>query len=145
MRLLLSFLATIAFAFAIAAPAAAQGAGSVVVRVENVRSSEGHVRVELCTSDTFLTDSCIAVGSAPARPGETIVTLDDVPPGVYAVQAFHDVNDDHKVNRGPLGIPREDIGFSHDAPLGLSGPKFTKAAFSHNSQDQVVTLTLRHF
>jgi uncharacterized protein (DUF2141 family) len=145
MRALMSFLASAIFLLAAAASATAQPSGTLAVRVENVRSAEGHVRVELCTSETFLTDNCFMTGAAPAQVGETIVTFEDVPPGVYAVQAFHDANDDHKVNRSVLGIPREDIGFSRDAPLGLSGPKFPNAAFSHEGDNQVVTLRLRHF
>jgi uncharacterized protein (DUF2141 family) len=145
LRILLFTLASLAVLLGAAAPASAQAPGAVEVRVENVRSSRGHVRVELCTSDTFLTDSCTFGGEAPAHEGETTVTLADVPPGVYALQAFHDVNDDHKVNRGLFGIPREDIGFSRDAPLGLHGPKFTKAAFSHIADDQIVSVRLRRF
>lgn len=128
-----------------AAPAFAQEPGAVIVHVENVRSSEGHVRVELCTQGAFLTDDCAVVGSAPAQRGETVVTLTDVPPGIYAVQVFHDANDDHKVNRGLFGIPTEDIGFSREAPLGLHGPQFIKAAFNHAADEQVITLHLRHF
>jgi uncharacterized protein (DUF2141 family) len=128
-----------------AAPALAQEPGAVIVHVENVRSSKGHVRVELCTQGAFLTDDCAVAGSAPAQRGETVVTLQDVPPGVYAVQVYHDANDDHKVNRGLLGIPTEDIGFSREAPLGLHGPQFIKAAFNHAADEQVVTVHLRHF
>jgi uncharacterized protein (DUF2141 family) len=145
MRSLISLLASLTLLLTAAAPAAAQPSGTVAVRVENVRSTLGHVRVELCTSDTFLTDNCLFTGTAPAQMGETTVIFDDVPPGVYAVQAFHDANDDHKVNRGLLGIPREDIGFSRDASLGLTGPKFPRAAFSHEGDNQIVTLRLRHF
>jgi uncharacterized protein (DUF2141 family) len=145
---MLRFLAAIT-AFAalsgLAAPALAQPTGPVIVRVENVRSAEGHVRVELCTADTFLTDGCVFGGAAPAQRGETVVTLTDVPPGVYAVQVFHDANDDNKVDRGVLGIPTEDIGFSREAPIGLHGPQFTKAAFSHPAGEQVITVHLRHF
>ncbi|HZZ32254.1 MAG TPA: DUF2141 domain-containing protein [Phenylobacterium sp.] len=141
----LAFLAVIAALLGSAAPAFAQPTGDVVVHVENVRSSEGHVRVELCTSDQFLTDACVVAGSAPAQRGETVVTLQDVPPGVYAVQVFHDANDDHKVNRGLFGIPTEDVGFSREAPLGLHGPQFIKAAFNHAADEQVVTLHLHHF
>jgi uncharacterized protein (DUF2141 family) len=145
MRPLMSFLVPLTFALATAVPAAAQPFGTLAVRVENVRSARGHVRVELCTSATFLTDNCLMTGAAPAQVGETVVTFENVPPGVYAAQAFHDVNDDHKVNRGVLGIPHEDLGFSRDAPLGLTGPKFPKAAFSHEGDNQVVTLRLRRF
>jgi uncharacterized protein (DUF2141 family) len=145
MHRLLASLAATAALLGSAAPAFAQPPAPVVVHVENVRSSEGHVRVELCTEGAFLTGGCVLVGSAPAQRGETVVTLADVPPGVYAIQAFHDVNDDHKVNRGLFGIPTEDIGFSREAPLGLHGPQFIKAAFNHADDEQVVTLHLHHF
>jgi uncharacterized protein (DUF2141 family) len=145
---MLRLIASLAFVAALlgsAAPAIAQPTGAVIVQVENVRSSQGHVRVELCTEGAFLTDDCTVAGSAPAQRGETVVTLVDVPPGVYAVQVFHDANDDHKVNRGAFGIPTEDIGFSREAPLGLHGPQFIKAAFNHAADEQVITLHLRHF
>jgi uncharacterized protein (DUF2141 family) len=146
MSRLLASLAFVAALLGPAVPAMAQpAAGAVIVHVENVRSSEGRVRVELCTEGAFLTEGCVFGGSAPAQRGETDVTLVDVPPGVYAVQAFHDANDDHKVNRGVFGIPTEDIGFSREAPLGLHGPQFLKAAFNHAADEQVVTLHLRHF
>jgi uncharacterized protein (DUF2141 family) len=145
MSRLLPALASVFALLGSAVPALAQEPGAVVVHVENVRSSQGHVRVELCTQGAFLTDDCAVAGSAPAQRGETVVTLQDVPPGVYAVQVYHDANDDHKVNRGLLGIPTEDIGFSREAPLGLHGPQFIKAAFSHAADEQVVTVHLRHF
>jgi uncharacterized protein (DUF2141 family) len=141
----LALLASLVALLGSAAPALAQEPGAVIVHVENVRSSEGHVRVELCTQGAFLTDDCAVAGAAPAQRGETVVALKDVPPGVYAVQVYHDVNDDHKVNRGLLGIPTEDIGFSREAPLGLHGPQFIKAAFNHAADEQVVTVHLRHF
>jgi uncharacterized protein (DUF2141 family) len=145
MSRLLPALASVLALLGSAAPALAQEPGAVIVHVDNVRSSEGHVRVELCTQGAFLTDDCAVAGSAPARRGETVVTLKDVPPGVYAVQVYHDANDDHKVNRGLLGIPTEDIGFSREAPLGLHGPQFIKAAFNHAADEQVLTVHLRHF
>jgi uncharacterized protein (DUF2141 family) len=144
-RRLLSTLISISLLLGMAAPAWAEASGNVLVRVENVRSDQGHVRVELCTSDTFLTDNCIVGGLAPAQEGETLVTLTNVPPGDYAVQAYHDANDDHKVNRGLLGIPKEDIGFSREAPLGLHGPKFAMADFNHAADNQVIAVRLRHF
>lgn len=141
----LASLASVLALLGSAAPALAQTPGAVIVHVENVRSSEGHVRVELCTKGAFLTDDCAVAGSAPAQRGETVVTLDDVPPGVYAVQVYHDANDDHKVNQGLFGIPTEDIGFSREAPLGLHGPQFIKAAFNHAADETDITVHLRHF
>lgn len=145
MRRLFASLAAIGLLSGLAPAAFAQSPGDVIVHIENVRSSKGRVRVELCTAETFLTSECVLAGSAPARAGETTVILSDVPPGTYAVQAFHDENGDGKLNRNALGIPREDIGFSREAPIGLHGPQFMKAAFNHAGDEQVIQLRLRRF
>ena len=119
--------------------------GDVIVLVEGVRSTEGHVRVELCTQSAFLTSDCTPSLAVAAQAGETAVHFPDVPPGLYALQAYHDRNDDGRVTRGALGIPLEDVGFSRDAPLGLQGPKFARAAVRHETHDDTYVVHLRHF
>lgn len=119
-------------------------AALVQIDVTGVAQARGHVRVELCTKDTFLTAGCPYQGVAPATVGSTVVTIAEVPPGQYAVQAFHDETDEGKVHQNLLGIPREKIGFSNDAPVRLRGPKFNDAAFSVGSAMQHITLKLRH-
>lgn len=120
----------------------AQGA-NVQVAVTGVENSRGHVRVELCTRATFLTEDCPYQGVAPAQPGATIVTVAQVPPGEYAAQAFHDVTDQGVVHQNFLGVPKERIGFSNDAPLHLRGPRFREAAFIVGDPLQRITLRLR--
>ena len=132
----------------ISAAAAALALGSaahaslVQIAVTGVSDPRGHVRVELCTRDTFLTSSCPYQGVAPATPGQTLVTI-EAPPGEYAVQAFHDETDEGVVHQNLLGIPREKIGFSNDAPIRLSGPRFRDAAFSVGATVERITLRLR--
>lgn len=130
----------------LAALALAQPARATIVEVTvtGVTSTRGHVRVELCTRETFLTQDCIYQGSAPAQVGSTVVRM-EVPPGVYAAQAFHDVTDQKVVHQNFLGVPRERIGFSNDAPVHLHGPRFKDAAFSVGDDVQRITLRLRRF
>jgi uncharacterized protein (DUF2141 family) len=115
------------------------------VVIDGVRDSEGYVRVDLCTQDTFLGRQCETSGAAPAQKGVTEVVLTHVPPGVYAIQAFHDRNGDGRVNRGPFGVPVEEVGFSKSPPLGLHGPAFKRAAFVHGETDQTVNVHLNRF
>src|SRR5438876_10671166 len=89
--------------------------GTFTIRVTNVRSAKGEVHVDVCPKTQFLKDDCPFAGSAPAKLGTTIVTVPGVPPNDYAVQAFHDENRNHRVDRVPLlGIPKEGVGFSND-------------------------------
>lgn len=138
-------LAALALAAAVqAAPVLpAEPRRDLVVVVEGVRGDAGLVRVDLCAQDSFLTDRCAASGSARAQEGVVTVTLPDVPAGEYAIQAWHDRNGDGQVNRNLLGIPTEELGFSRAPPMGLHGPNFLKAAFSHGAAPQTVTVRLR--
>ncbi len=139
-------LAAAVFAAAVM-PAFAQGPpeSSVVFQIDHVRDDAGRVRVDVCTQATFLKEACPYSGSAPAVKGVTTVTVEGVPPGVYAAQAYHDRNDDHTVNRGRFGIPLEEIGFSNNAPIGLHGPKWVKAAFSHDAAGQSLAVMLHRY
>jgi len=115
------------------------------VVVEGVRDSEGYVRVDVCTQDTFLGRQCKTSGAAPAQKGVTEVVVTHLPPGVYAIQAFHDRNSDGRLNRGLLGVPVEEVGFSESPPLGLHGPSFQRSAFVHGDVAQTVTVHLNRF
>ena len=129
-----------------AGAAAAQTAGGPIeVTVSGVWRPGGHVRVDVCTRETFLRTTCPYSGEAPAQVGETTVTVPDVPPGVYAIQAYHDANDNHEVDQGFMGIPKEGVGFSRDPHLGLHGPSFEAAAVTHGAEPQSLAVGLHHF
>ena len=98
----------------LAAAAAPAGDESITVEVTNVRNGRGNVHVDICSQDQFLKEDCSFAAEAPAREGTTLVTIAHVPPGRYAAQVSHDENDNHKVDRGLFGIPKEGIGFSRD-------------------------------
>jgi uncharacterized protein (DUF2141 family) len=118
-------------------------AALVEVAVTGVSEARGHVRVELCTRETFLGPDCPYSGQAPATVGSTMVTIAQVQPGRYAAQAFQDDTDQGVIHRNLLGVPREPIGFSNNAPLHVRGPRFTDAAFSVGAEMERVTLRLR--
>jgi uncharacterized protein (DUF2141 family) len=128
---------------ALLAPAAPAGGAVVEVAVTGVAQARGHVRVELCTQHTFLTEDCPYQGAAAAKVGATVVRIAEVPPGVYAAQAFHDETDQGVVHQNLLGIPRERVGFSNDAPVRVRGPRFKDAAFLVGDEVQRITFRLR--
>jgi len=119
-------------------------AGKLEVVVAKVRNGKGHVRVAACSVDTFLKESCQWNGEVKAAPGAVTVTL-DVPPGTWAVQAYHDEDDSGDVTRNFLGIPTEGLGFSNDAPFRFGPPKFADAAFRLGADGGRIRLNLRYF
>ncbi len=136
--------AALAAPFLVAFAAPAQGA-IVEVAVSGIEAARGHVRVQLCTKDTFLKPNCPYRGEAPAEVGSTVVKVNDVTPGQYAVQAFQDENDTGRLERNFLGVPKEGVGFSNDAPVGVRGPSFKDAAFTVEKGVERISLKLRRF
>ena len=129
----------------IALALAQAAAGSITVDVGNVRSARGRVLVDICPQNRFLEDGCIHHGEALAQIGTTRVTVPNVPPGDYAAQAFHDENTNGNIERGMFGIPKEGVGFSRDARIVLSPPKWRDAVFSYAGADASIRFSLRYF
>ena len=139
MRIALALLAPLAIGAASPPPS-----GAIVVDVSGIRSAQGMVRVSVCPRDKFL-GNCPWFASVPAQAGKVSVTVPDVPPGRYAVQAFHDADNDGKLARYWFGLPREGIGFSNDAMAHITVPRFAVAAFDHGAAPQHIAVTVRYF
>jgi len=123
---------------------AAPPMGTLAVEVTNARNAKGRIHVEVCTQATFMKE-CPYFGTAPTIAGTTTVMIRGIPPGMYAVQVFHDENSDNKVNRVIFGLPREGVGFSNDALKGMSAPKWSDARFAFDGTFQKISLKLRYF
>ncbi|WP_404710739.1 DUF2141 domain-containing protein [Sphingomonas sp. MMS24-J13] len=124
--------------------AVAAGNGVIEVVVSGIRSNQGLIHVDVCPEARFL-NSCPYTTEVPAQAGTMTVTLRGVPPGRYAVQAFHDANANHDLDQNFIGIPKEGIGFSNDAMAHLMKPKWKVAAFDHGTEAQRIPVTLRYF
>jgi uncharacterized protein (DUF2141 family) len=114
------------------------------VTLEDVASSSGHVLVAVCTPETFLGRSCPYTGRAPAASGQAQVVVRGIDPGVYGVQAFHDQNDNFDLDRNFLGLPKEGMGFSNDAPMRFGPPSFDDAAIEIGAAGAAIRLRLRY-
>ena len=119
--------------------------GILTVDVGNVRIAKGVVHIDVCPEAKFLKDDCPWSGNSRAKLGETRVTVANLPAGRYAVQAFLDENGNGEVDRGWFGIPKEGVGFSNDAKIRLSPPKFAEAVFAFDGSARTIRLNLRYF
>lgn len=118
---------------------------TIDILVTNVRNSQGVVRASLCRQSEFLGNDCGYKASAPARAGAVQMTLTDIMPGTYAIQAWHDETNTDQVHRGILGIPREGVGFSNDPRLLVGPPSFHNSALPIIPGTNATRLRLRYF
>ncbi|HEY2836484.1 MAG TPA: DUF2141 domain-containing protein [Rhizomicrobium sp.] len=137
---------------AVAVPAQAQAVAvhqpataTLTVHVQNVAEG-GTVRLGVYDRAGYPDDNSkpVAAADVKAVTGETVIVLHDVPPGVYAIEAYQDVNDNDKMDTTWLGLPLEPYGFSRDAHPVLSKPSFSKVRFTLVAGDQSQTLHLQN-
>jgi uncharacterized protein (DUF2141 family) len=112
----------------------------VHVIVENVESDEGTVWVALCDSGLSV-EGCPYKLSVKATAGFDEVTFTDIPPGVYAVAGYHDVNDNNVFDQ-IMKIPREPYALSGAAGDKLV-PTFDEAALTFVPGDNEVIIRMR--
>lgn len=114
------------------------------IELAGIENDHGLVRVAVCTPATFTTRNCPFTGAAPAKPGSVAVSMPDIPPGRYAVQAYHDEDGNGRLRKGLFGLPAEAIGFSRDARIRLGAPSFEDAAIDVAEPVTATRLRLRH-
>ncbi|MCS0588955.1 DUF2141 domain-containing protein [Massilia norwichensis] len=126
---------------AAAAASATASAATVEVRVTEVAGGKGSVKVAVCDRERFL-KQCAYSASAPARDGENVILVPNVPKGTWAVLAYQDENGNGELDRNLLGIPKENYGFSRDAASKFGPPGFDDAKIEVGDEPTVAKIRL---
>lgn len=124
-----------------------QGANSVLVQVQGVRSGNGVLVAVLYGDkpDEFLKKGGrVGRERVPARPGSVTLCLEAPRPGVYAVVVFHDENENGKFDRSWNGLPSEGFGVSNNPRVVLRAPTHGEAAFEVGAGQTVMKIELRY-
>lgn len=131
-------------------------AGDLKVTIAGVRSDTGTLMIGLydtaagfdvaikhATEAGLLTDKGRLVGAAiRAAAGAQSIIFTQLRPGRYAVIAFHDENDNGRLDVSPWGVPTEGYGFSNDAQGLLAAPSFNAAGVTLDASDSAITISL---
>ena len=123
--------------------AVGSGASSVAVSAEtvnlqviatNLKTDQGKLYVWVYDkkddwlSDRYRTQKSVTV--AGNRDGDKLTIELLLPAGEYALSVFQDVNDDGKLERNFIGIPKEPAGLSNNVRPKFGPPKYKDAKFT---------------
>jgi uncharacterized protein (DUF2141 family) len=126
---------------------AADAAGnSVGVVVTGLRNDNGVVRCGLFASaDTFRQPGRQYRGVvAPVSGGQAVCSFGNLPPGTYAVAAFHAESNESQMQYGAFGKPKQGYGFSRNPSSGFGPPEFSAAAFDYRGGSQTMQVQLQY-
>lgn len=117
----------------------------LIVNLKEVHNAPGELRASLYREpDSFRKeDRAVKVVSVPARPGDQRVVFDGLPPGRYAVMAYHDENSDSKLNLRFGMFPTEGYGLSNN-PKVSGPPKFADSAFDLAGPETMIDIRLAY-
>jgi outer membrane protein len=106
----------------------AAGAAGLTVRLDNPPPEGMVVFVLFDSANTFGDLRAPVKVVKHTLDGRDFYDIRDIPPGEYALLVYYDVNNNDRIDRNFIGIPREPIGFSNGyQPKGP--PSFNRAAF----------------
>ncbi len=117
----------------------------ILVVLSGFESDNGFVLVSLHhQKKSFPGDAQGAKKLARAKIKNRRATLRfrEVPKGKYAISAFHDENNNQKLDTNFLGIPKEAVGASNNAKSSLGPPKWKDAVFEFNDLSITQKITL---
>ena len=123
-------------------------AADLAIEVRGVRSADGRVYVAVHGPESQATfpsgDGDVAQFREYARVGVIRLVARDLPPGQYAVNAFHDENGNGELDTNLVGIPAEGYGFANDPVARFGPPDFEAAAVTVDEGSKLAVLTLTY-
>lgn len=90
-------------------------------------------------------DKALRHGFLPIPVNAEHLRIDtDLPPGIYAVTVYEDLNSNHKLDHNLIGVPREPVGVSNNPSARFGPPHFDEGSFQLGDTAQTITITLVH-
>ena len=109
---------------------------SLEMEINNLQSNNGPLYIRILDEN----ENPVIVGTSPVINYSARISFDSISPGKYAIQFFHDENENQKMDFSLIGIPKEKFGSSNDVKPLLGPPKFEKMLFNLNENKKVIMI-----
>ncbi|MCU1313311.1 MAG: hypothetical protein JWM54_1068 [Acidobacteriaceae bacterium] len=109
---------------------AVAGTCSLIIHVTGFRNTKGKLGAELFTSSAGWpedVDKSYRHDHFPIEGDHATARFDHLPPGKYGVVVLHDENENKKLDRNLLQVPKEGFGFANNPHVFLAAPPIEKA------------------
>ncbi|MEG1794133.1 MAG: DUF2141 domain-containing protein [Rikenellaceae bacterium] len=125
----------------------AQTKGDITVRIEGMTSPQGTMMIFVSRNESEFKEHSTTKLSfkVPAKMPITTTVL-NLPLGKYAVSVYHDENNNGKIDKNIIGIPKEKYGISNNkySKIGAQ-PPFSVAAVEVTKEPKTIQIKLRKF
>ena len=109
---------------------------SLEMEISNLESNKGPIYVRVLDQD----ENPVIVWTSPVINYSAEISFDSIFPGKYAIQFFHDENENQKMDFNLIGIPKEKFGSSNNVKPVLGPPKFEKMLINLNQNKKIIII-----
>jgi uncharacterized protein (DUF2141 family) len=107
---------------------------SLEMEINNLQSNNGPLYIRILDGN----ENPLIVGTSPVINYSARISFDSISPGKYAIQFFHDENENKKMDFSLIGIPKEKFGSSNNVKPILGPPKFEKMLFNLTENKKII-------
>ena len=107
---------------------------SLEMEINNLQSNNGPLYIRILDEN----ENPVIVGTSSVVNYSSKISFDSIFPGKYAIQFFHDENENQKMDFSLIGIPKEKFGSSNNVKPVLGPPKFKKMLFNLTENKKVI-------
>jgi len=109
-----------------------------------IKTQKGEILIAMFNNETgFPEDGSKAFKTWKFSPASTI-TLQNIPPGTYAITLLHDLDNNQKMTFNLFGIPKDGYSSTPDGGPRFSKPKYKSSLFQHSSKPTDLNLKMHY-
>ncbi|MCX6230628.1 MAG: DUF2141 domain-containing protein [Bacteroidetes bacterium] len=119
----------------------------ITVNVSGFKSDKGKCLLYLYNNKKgFPTDADKAIHTSIGKilNGKSCIILNNIADGDYAISVIHDENDNGKLDKNFIGMPKEGVGVSNNAKGSFGPPSFKDSKFQLNKELLISNITIKY-
>jgi len=115
-------------------------ANNITVEITNLLNTNGKVQIGLYDKAEFfsIVDKVYKGAVVDISSKRIKYQFKNIPNGTYAISIFHDENENNKVDKNFLGIPKEGYGPSNNIRPSFRGANFEEAKFTLDGNKNII-------
>jgi uncharacterized protein (DUF2141 family) len=121
---------------------------NISITITNIRSDSGLIRLGLYDQPEQFPNNpgrSFTYRKTVLKDGNIQLTLEDIPPGIYAISLLDDEDENGRMKFNILRMPKEGYGFSNNAKPGHRSPPFEKCTFSVGEGNTNLRIEMQYF
>jgi uncharacterized protein (DUF2141 family) len=111
---------------------------NLTVTVSGLKNNTGKLTAELYNSKGKFLKTAFKTVSSAIKSNSASVIFTDITKGEYTIMVYHDENNNGKLDKNFIGMPKEPVACSNNAKGFMGPPKYEDAKFTITADSKII-------